>query len=89
MSIDFFLEKHSSDLSTKKWGRVALLCNQSAYSFTKRDYLINILLRMDVLERVFLPEHGFFAELQDQIALDNAEKQYSNFFIKKSLPRFG
>lgn len=51
-------------------GRLGLLCNQVSYSFTEREYLYRLLARRGVLQRCFLPEHGLFAELQDQIPLD-------------------
>ena len=71
MNIEYFL--HSFKEKFKKyekrsWG---LLCNQTSWSFQQNKYLYEILDELGVLKRVFLPEHGLFAELQDQIGLDD------------------
>jgi uncharacterized protein YbbC (DUF1343 family) len=50
-------------------GRVGLLCNHTSYDFPSGQYLFQILESRGVLSRLFLPEHGLFAELQDQIPL--------------------
>ncbi|MBN1154168.1 DUF1343 domain-containing protein [candidate division KSB1 bacterium] len=50
-------------------GRLGLLCNQTSFSYDRRHYLFNILAKRGNLERLFLPEHGLFAELQDQVPL--------------------
>ena len=47
-------------------GKIALLCNQTSYSFSDKKYLFEILQDSGFLCRVFVPEHGLFAELQDQ-----------------------
>lgn len=52
-------------------GRVGLLCNQTSFLWTRGRYLFQELASRGVLRRVFVPEHGLFAELQDQIALDD------------------
>lgn len=52
-------------------GNVGLLCNQTSFSFSRGKYLFEILNERGVLKKIFVPEHGFFAELQDQITLDN------------------
>lgn len=52
-------------------GRVGLVANQTAFSYVQGEYLFQALARVGRLHRVFLPEHGLFAELQDQIALDS------------------
>lgn len=54
-------------------GRVALLCNQTSWDFTEGAYLFELLHKRGTLHRVFMPEHGLFAELQDQEALDSGE----------------
>lgn len=53
-------------------GRLGLLCNHVAYDFDSGAYLHEILAERGVLRRVFVPEHGLFAELQDQEALPDA-----------------
>ncbi len=47
-------------------GRAGLLCNHTAWNPESGRYLFEIL---PGLKRLFLPEHGLFAELQDQIPL--------------------
>lgn len=51
---------------------LGLLCNQTAWSRRTGRYLFQSLAERGALRRVFLPEHGLFAELQDQIPLDDA-----------------
>ncbi len=54
-------------------GRVALLCNQTSWDFSTGRYLFELLHEQGMLCRVFMPEHGLFAELQDQVGLDSGE----------------
>ncbi|MDR0661405.1 MAG: DUF1343 domain-containing protein [Prevotellaceae bacterium] len=54
-------------------GRIALLCNQTSWDFTEGAYLFELLHRRGTLHRIFIPEHGLFAELQDQEALESGE----------------
>ena len=42
-------------------------------TLTEEKYLFEILAERKVLKRVFIPEHGLFSELQDQIPLDSTE----------------
>lgn len=77
MSLDFFLHKYHKKFKhyeNNSWG---LLCNQTSWSFCENQYLFEILNQKKLLKRVFLPEHGLFAELQDQIALDNGNIYHS------------
>lgn len=53
-----------SDLQGK---RIGILCNQTAFDPLERKYLFSCF--GSDLKRVFLPEHGLFAELQDQVPL--------------------
>lgn len=53
--------------------KVGVLCNQTAFLFEQKQYLIDVLAEKKVLKTVFVPEHGLFSELQDQEALENAE----------------
>lgn len=48
--------------------RIGLLANQVSFSFARNRYSFEVI---PGLERVFLPEHGLFAELQDQIPIDS------------------
>lgn len=50
-------------------GRVGLLGNQTAHDLGSNQYLAEVLNRRGVLKRIFLPEHGLFAELQDQLPM--------------------
>lgn len=52
-------------------GRLAVLCNQVAWNPEKGEYLFETLYKKGNLKRVFTPEHGLFAELQDQEKLDH------------------
>ena len=52
---------------------VGLLCNQTAFLFEEKMYLMDWLAKEKVLKTIFVPEHGLFSELQDQEALENAE----------------
>mgnify|MGYP001354135330 CR=1 FL=1 len=47
---------------------VGLLTNQISFSWQRRRYLFQ---EVENLKRVFLAEHGLFAELQDQIPIDS------------------
>ena len=47
-------------------GRLGLIANQVAFDFTSGRYLHELLHERGVLKTLFLPEHGLFAELQDQ-----------------------
>ena len=51
-------------------GRLGLLCNMTAWSPRCGAYLWEALEKRSVLQRVFAPEHGLFAELQDQLPQD-------------------
>ncbi|MGZ4005502.1 MAG: exo-beta-N-acetylmuramidase NamZ domain-containing protein, partial [Flavisolibacter sp.] len=48
---------------------IGLLANQTSWYPSKNAYLAQVLDKH--LKRVFVPEHGFFAELQDQETLDD------------------
>lgn len=61
-----------SDLVLKN-GKTGVLCNHTAWHPEKGEYLFETLAKQGNLKRVFLPEHGLFAELQDQEKLDNGE----------------
>ncbi|MCB0685790.1 MAG: DUF1343 domain-containing protein [Saprospiraceae bacterium] len=73
-SLDTFLEQIDLNLI----GSIGVLCNQTAFSFNKRRYLLQLLHDRGVLKKAFIPEHGLFAELQDQEHLDITEL-YNDF----------
>jgi uncharacterized protein YbbC (DUF1343 family) len=54
---------------------IGLLANQSSWYASRNAYVAEIL--GDHLKRVFVPEHGFFAELQDQETLDDTSSYRS------------
>lgn len=60
-------------LRNKKDAQVGLFCNQTAFVFEKRKYLIEMLAESQLLHTVFVPEHGLFSELQDQAPVETVE----------------
>jgi uncharacterized protein YbbC (DUF1343 family) len=52
-------------------GRLGLLCNQAAWHGETGEYLFETFHRRGNLKRLFIPEHGLFGELQDQVKLDD------------------
>lgn len=52
---------------------VGLFCNQTAFVFEKRKYLLELLSESKALKTVFVPEHGLFSELQDQEPVEAVE----------------
>ncbi|MCE9598911.1 MAG: DUF1343 domain-containing protein [Spirochaetia bacterium] len=67
-AIERFLQMKDSVFHS---GKLGLLCNHTSFDFVSGQYLFQILSRRGSLHRLFLPEHGLFAELQDQIALSD------------------
>lgn len=53
--------------------QLGMFCNQTAFVFEKRKYLIEVLAESSLLHTVFVPEHGLFSELQDQEAVETVE----------------
>ena len=78
MSIEVFLEAELPRLQARR-ARVGLLTNQTAYSFSRQSYLFELLARAGILKRVFIPEHGLFAELQDQVPLASGQIYHYTF----------
>lgn len=78
-----FYEKLLTD-DVFRSGRVGLLCNQTAYDFETQQYLFQILSQREVLKKLFLPEHGLFAELQDQLPLTETSV-YSALGLKSEI----
>lgn len=60
------------DLPALRDGRVGLLCNMTAWSGTRGAYLWELFHAERDLVRVFAPEHGLFAELQDQLPQESS-----------------
>lgn len=56
----------------KKKGSIGLLCNQSGWHRQNGKYSFQSLAETGKLKKVFIPEHGLFSELQDQVKLDDA-----------------
>jgi uncharacterized protein YbbC (DUF1343 family) len=53
--------------------RCGIFTNQTSYCWEKKKYLISLIGQMVQLESIFIPEHGFFAELQDQVPVRKTE----------------
>jgi uncharacterized protein YbbC (DUF1343 family) len=56
----------------KKKESIGLLCNQSGWHCQTGKYSFQSLAETGKLKKVFIPEHGLFGELQDQVKLDDA-----------------
>lgn len=68
-----FLKKYNT-------ARIGMLTNQSAYS-TTRGYHFEFLARHLPIQTLFMPEHGLFAELQDQVSGSQLTYSYKNIKI--------
>jgi uncharacterized protein YbbC (DUF1343 family) len=66
-SIDRFVSNYKKIVSSK--ARVGLIANQCSFSFYHKKYLFELIK----IDKIFLLEHGFFSELQDQIPINNIE----------------
>ncbi len=55
----------------KKSESIGLLCNHSAWHATTGEYSFQSLAAGGNLKKVFIPEHGLFGELQDQVKLND------------------
>ena len=65
----------------KKSSHVGLLCNQTAWHISAKNYSFYSLLQKGILKKVFVPEHGLFGELQDQEKSDTTSAY--NFISEK------
>jgi len=67
MEVDFqyhmLFQKLKSRYSDARCG---IFCNHTSFLWKDKKYLVRELERIVRLETIFIPEHGFFAELQDQ-----------------------
>ncbi len=72
MSLEYFVQKNLPQIEKGALGRLALFCNQSSYCHSKNKYLFEILEETGHLDLILAPEHGLFAELQDQVSLNDA-----------------
>jgi uncharacterized protein YbbC (DUF1343 family) len=61
----------------KKKESIGLLCNQSGWHSNTGKYSFQSLAETGQLKKVFIPEHGLFGELQDQVKLDDTS-MYKN-----------
>ena len=52
---------------------IAVFCNQSAFDFNQKKYLIDLLIEEKDLSAILIPEHGLFAEQQDQEKIKNRD----------------
>ncbi len=55
----------------RKSASIGLLCNHSAWRTTAGKYTFQLLAETGKLSKLFVPEHGLFGELQDQVKLDD------------------
>jgi uncharacterized protein YbbC (DUF1343 family) len=51
--------------------KVGLFCNQASFDFTEGKYLFQMLAGYSQSVTVLVPEHGLFAEQQDQVPLED------------------
>jgi uncharacterized protein YbbC (DUF1343 family) len=70
-SIDRFYKIYKKILNKNE--SIGLISNQCSYSFYYKKYLFELI----EIKKIFLLEHGFFSELQDQVPLKNTEFYYS------------
>lgn len=64
--------EHQED-TVFKGGRIGLLCNHTAWHPEWGEYIFEYFAKKFNLIRIFTPEHGLFAELQDQVKIDDTE----------------
>lgn len=57
---------------------IALFSNHTSWLTTEGKYLAELLSEKKNLRRLFIPEHGFFAECQDQHKLDQPQYDFIN-----------
>ena len=50
---------------------VVLFCNHTAYDFSKKKYLFDMLISESKLQRILVPEHGLFASAADQVSVEH------------------
>jgi uncharacterized protein YbbC (DUF1343 family) len=65
------MKKDSLYKQLQKSESTGLLCNQSCWDNQLHEYTFNWLAHHGKLTHVFIPEHGLFGELQDQVKLDD------------------
>ena len=58
-------------------GKLGILCNQTAWHPETGEYIFETYAKRGNLKRVFVPEHGLFGELQDQVKLERTDA-YNN-----------
>lgn len=65
------MKKEALHKLLKKKEAIGLLCNQSGWHTSTGKYSFETLAATGKLKKVFIPEHGLFGELQDQLKLDD------------------
>jgi len=65
-------------LQLAEYRRIALFSNQSSWLPDQGKYLVEVLHEEGRLRKLFIPEHGFFAEWQDQHKLDAPHYDFLN-----------
>lgn len=56
---------------TKRSEAIGLLCNHTSWMSNEGRYSFDVLASKGVLKTIFIPEHGLFGELQDQVKFDD------------------
>ena len=65
-----FIKQYSDCL---KKGNIGILCNQVSFDPTEGKYLFQILKSLTDKITLFVPEHGLFAEQQDQVLIESLD----------------
>ena len=73
MKLENFIKKYKS-------ARIGILTNQSGYSVS-RGYHFEYFSKQLSIKTLFMPEHGLFAELQDQVSGTELSYSYKNLKI--------
>ncbi|MBR9998893.1 MAG: DUF1343 domain-containing protein, partial [Cyclobacteriaceae bacterium] len=74
MNMDFQYQHLIHRLKTRFSGAsCGIFTNHSSFSWHGKKYLVSQIGKLLRLEKVFIPEHGFFAELQDQVPVTRAD----------------
>jgi uncharacterized protein YbbC (DUF1343 family) len=70
-------EQHGDQLAR---GKVGVLCNQVSFDLTEGKYLFQLLKSIAKDITLFIPEHGLFAEQQDQVIIKDTDiyKSFDN-----------
>jgi uncharacterized protein YbbC (DUF1343 family) len=79
-------EQHGGQLAN---GKVGILCNQVSFDLTEGKYLFQLLKSITEDITLFIPEHGLFAEQQDQVIIEDTELYLSFDNTVSYVPLYG